>query len=236
MKQCGVDFQHAPKCPGGILSRRNFLKYAAAAAALAPASRLIPSAIASEAADKAAPRALTSIGLCKRYEFAEVRRALAELLNGLGDVRRLVRNKQVTVKTNLVNTSEEDVAGIPLWLTVTVHPVVAMALGSLLADYGARTVVFCDQLPFNALDAGAFLGYGYNLKEFNQVMDGRARFENTRNRGPHGKYALVKVPGGGELASAWEVNQAYVETDVLVSLATMEKPTLHQDISLPPKK
>ncbi|MBM4029166.1 MAG: DUF362 domain-containing protein, partial [Planctomycetes bacterium] len=138
-----------------------------------------------------------------------------------GDVRRLARGKHVTVKVNLVNSSAEDVAGVPLWLTVTVHPVVAMALGSLLVEYGARSVAFCDQLPFRCPDEEAFAGYGFKLAEFNQAMQGRARFENTRNLGRHKTYALVKVPGG-ELASAWEVNRTYVDTDVLVSLGKLK--------------
>jgi uncharacterized protein (DUF362 family) len=162
------------------------------------------------------------VGLCKRYRFVEVRRALARLFDELGDVRRLVRRKHVTVKVNLVNTSDEDVLGVPLWLTVTTHPVVALALGSLLVNYGARRVAFCDQLPFRSPDEEAFGGYGFELKAFAQAMEGRARFENTRNRGPHRDYALVKVPSGGLLASAWEVNRTYVDTDVLVSLAKLK--------------
>jgi uncharacterized protein (DUF362 family) len=134
----------------------------------------------------------------------------------------LVQGKHVTVKVNLVNTSEADVAGIPLWLTVTVHPRVAMALGNILVRYGARSVTFCDQLPFESLTAESFLGYGFNLNEFNQAMEGRARFVNTRNRGSYRDYALVKVPGQPELATAWEVNPIYVETDVLVSLAKLK--------------
>jgi uncharacterized protein (DUF362 family) len=175
-----------------------------------------------ELGEKGARRGLTSIGLCKRYDFGEVRRTLAAMLDELEDVRSLVKGKHVTVKVNLVNTSEADVAGVPLWLTVTVHPIVAMALGSLLTDYGARAVAFCDQLPFRLPDEEAFLGYGFRLKEFNQAMDGRARFENTRNRGRHSDYAVVKVPDGGEVASAWEVNQAYVKSDVLVSLGKLK--------------
>jgi hypothetical protein len=97
-----------------------------------------------------------------------------------------------------------------------------MALGSLLVEYGARTVTFCDQLPFVPLGDEAFAGYGFKIKDFNDAMGGRARFDNTRNRGRHRDYAWVKVPGGGELASAWEVNQAYVKTDVLVSLAKLK--------------
>ena len=168
------------------------------------------------------PRAPTALGLCQRYEYAEVRGVLGRMLDECGAARRLVRRKHVTVKTNLVNSSEEDLAGVPLWLTVTVHPVVARALGSLLVEYGARTVAFCDQLPFRSADAEAFRGYGFDLEQFNRQMDGRARLINTRNRGTHRDYALVKVPHGGEVATAWEVHRAYVDTDVLVSLTKLK--------------
>ncbi len=216
-----LDFAAAPKCPGGVLSRRSFLKGTAVAALLPLAKSLSDTASAAEPSI-AVPRALSAIGLCKRYDFAAVRRTLAQLLEDLGDIRPLVKNKHVTIKTNLVNTSAEDVYGVPLWLTVTVHPQVAMALGSLLVDCGARRVTFCDQLPFRALDAEAFLGYGFDLKKFNAVMAGRARFVNTRNRGEHANYATVKVASGAELATAWEVNRSYVDTDVLISLTKLK--------------
>jgi uncharacterized protein (DUF362 family) len=211
-----------PRCPGGILSRRDFLKTAAATAALLPVAEWTAAAAAASSSGGRPPRAVTGIALCKRYEFAEVRRELGRIFDELGEVRQLVRRKHVTVKTNLVNTSAEDVAGVPLALTVTVHPVVAMALGNLLVDYGARTVTFCDQLPFRTPDEEAFAGYGFKLPRFNSAMKDRTRFENTRNRGRHKSYALVKVPGGGELASAWEVNRTYVDTDVLVSLTKLK--------------
>jgi uncharacterized protein (DUF362 family) len=214
-----IDFSLAPKCPGGVLSRRDFLRSASSAALLplaAPAQRAAP-----VESLQPAPRAVTAIGLCKRYEFAEVRRSLSLLFEELGDVRPLVKGKYVTVKVNLVNTSAEDVSGVPLWLTVTVHPAVATALGSLLVDYGARQVTYCDQLPFREVDEAAFSGYGFDLKAFNDALDGRARFSNTRNRGSFSDYAVVKVPGG-ELASAWEVNQTYARTDVLVSLGKLK--------------
>lgn len=150
-----------------------------------------------------------------------MRRALDRMLDRLGEVRRLVHRRRVVVKVNLVNTSEADLTGVPLWLSVTVHPVVAMALGSLLVRAGAREVVFCDQLPFRTSDEEAFAGYGFRLPEFNAVMDGRARFENTRNRGRHRDYAVVKVPQG-ELATSWEINRTYVDTDVLVSLTKLK--------------
>ncbi len=208
-----------PFCPGGVLTRRDFLRSLAVGTAVGVASPGL-SAARQEPPGRP-PRAVTSIGLCKRYEFAAVKRTLGRMLDELGDVRRLVRRRHVTVKTNLVNTSAEDVHGVPLGLTVTVHPVVALALGSLLVDYGAREVVFCDQLPFRCPDEEAFAGYGFRLADFRDALQGRVRLENTRNRGRHRDYARVRVPAG-ELATAWEVNRTYVDTDVLVSLTKLK--------------
>jgi uncharacterized protein (DUF362 family) len=222
MNDADNQFRRAPSCPGGILTRRDFLKYAAVIAAAPVAVAVNRSAAAGPALSQRPPRAPTALALCKRYEFAAVRQTLSSMFDQLGDVRRLVRHKHVTVKVNLVNTSAEDLSGIPLWLTVTVHPVVAQAMGSLLVRYGARRVTFCDQLPFRSLEPDVFEGYGFKLAEFNRLMDGRARFENTRNRGAHRDYALVKVPNGGELANQWEVNRSYVDTDVLVSLGKLK--------------
>lgn len=207
-----------PCCPGRPLTRRDFLKTAGAAAAGGAC------VLAQGAGEPEAPvrRAPVTVRLCPRYEFELVKRQLALMLDELGGVGALVRRKHVTVKVNLVNTSQEDVSGIPLWLTVTVHPVVARALGALLVAYGARSVTYVDQLPFRELDHRAFAGYGFDLGVFNAAMDGRARFVNTRNRGSYRDYAWVKVPDGGELATAWEVNRAYVETDVLISLAKLK--------------
>jgi len=215
--------QTAPALPGKMWSRRAFLERTVSFAAASPLAPLAaaPSLPAPERSGDP-PRAPTAIAFCKRYAYPEVRERLKHCLDLLGDVSRLVRGRHVTVKTNLVNTSREDLAGIPLWLTVTVHPTVAMALASLLAEYGAREVLFCDQLPFRPLGSEAFAGYGFKLEEFRRVAKGRVRFLNTRNRGPYRDYALVKVPDGGDLATCWEVNRAYADTDVLVSLAKLK--------------
>src|SRR5512136_751768 len=105
MKAKQAEFAGAPRCPGGVLTRRDFLKYAAASAAALPALTRLPGVAADASAGGKVPRAVTSIGLCKRYEFTEVKRCLARLFDELGDVKRLVKRKHVTVKTNLVNTS-----------------------------------------------------------------------------------------------------------------------------------
>ena len=214
-------FNNAPRCPGGLLTRRDFLKGTVAAAAIATVPSMNSAFSATPDNSNRLSKSPVGIALCKRYNYREVKKSLGKLFDEIGGVRALVKNKRVTVKTNLVNTSGEDVYGVPLWLTVTVHPFVAMAMGSLFVDYGAREVVFCDQLPFRLPDAKAFYGYGFNLKIFNDAMNGRAKFLNTRNKGSFKDYAFVKVPDG-ELASAWEVNRIYADTDVFVSLGKLK--------------
>lgn len=210
-----------PRCPGGRLTRRDFLKCAATAATgVLPAASFGRTAFAGSSA-LGVPRAPTAIGLCRSYAYREVREALGKMLEELEGVRRLVRGRRVVVKVNLVNSSDADVTGVPLWLTVTAHPAVAMALGHWLVRWGAREVVFGDQLPFRTSDEEAFAGYGFRLSEFNQAMDGRARFENTRNQGRHKDYGYVRVPDG-ELSTGWEVNRTYLEADVLVSLGKLK--------------
>lgn len=219
MNRDASPFDRAPQCPGRRLTRRDFLKSTAVGTAWAVGEFSPP--LAGGGLLPRVPQAPTAIGLCKRYDFAQVRHALAVMLDRLDGVRRSVKRRRVVVKVNLVNTSEADMTGVPLWLSVTVHPIVAMALGSLLVRAGALEVVFCDQLPFRCSDEEAFAGYGFKLEEFNAVMEGRARFENTRNRGRHRDYAIVKVPDG-ELATTWEVNRTYVDADVLISLTKLK--------------
>jgi hypothetical protein len=157
-------FKNAPICPGGLLTRRDFLKGTVAAAAIATVPSINTAFSATSENSKVLPKNFVGIGLCKRYNHREVKKSLGKLFDQIGGVRTLVKNKRVTVKTNLVNTSGEDVYGVPLWLTVTVHPIVAMAMGSLFVEYGAKEVVFCDQLPFRSTDEEAFFGMDLILK------------------------------------------------------------------------
>ncbi len=218
------DSRHKPKtayCPWGVFTRRDFLRQTALAAAAASSGFITSrSSIAEE--EKPVPRAPSTVRFCKRYDYPEIRRTLASMFDELGTVRKLVKNKYVTVKVNLVNVATEHVHGLPVEMTVVTHPKVALAVASLLAEYGAKEIRFCDQLPYRDPDNEAFGKYGYEMNEFQQETEGRARFVNTRNRGEYKDYELVKVPQGGFIANAWEVNRTYTETDVLVSLGKLK--------------
>lgn len=204
----------APVCYAAPLGRREFLCTAAVAA--------VGTAAAVRASTGPAPRTVTAIRVCKRYDYALIRERLEGMFDLIGSIHELVKNKYVTVKTNLVNSPVHAWGGLPVSLTTTAHPMVAMSLGSLLVKNGAKHVCFCDQLPLVEEDEASFDRYGYKIEDFRRVMDGRVSFENTRNAGRHKAYDLAKVPGGGTVASAWEINRTFTRTDVLVSLAKMK--------------
>ena len=48
-------------------------------------------------------------------------------------------------------------------------------------------------------------------------------FEDTRNRGSYKGYSRLQVPWGGFIYPAFDVNQAYDKTDVLISLAKLKQ-------------
>lgn len=194
-------------------SRRAFLQTTAAALA---------ASYSFAQQDVTIPKKPVTVQLCKRYDYPMVRQTLASMFDELGDVRGLVKNKFITAKLNLVNTSKKSVGGVPVELCVTTHPHVALAVGSLLVEYGAKKVTFCDQLPFEEIGHEAFAGYGYDYDTFRQTMDGKVDFVNTRNLGTYKQYSMVKVPHHPFLANAWEVNKTFTERDVLISLGKLK--------------
>jgi uncharacterized protein (DUF362 family) len=217
MKSNPSKTHRTPTCPWGFVSRRDFLK-GLSAAAMAPASLF---QVDESQTPSTLPRTVTSVEICKRYDYPLVRKTLAKMLDEIGGIEKTVKNKYVTIKVNLVNVAKEHVNGIPLELTVVTHPVVAVALGNLLVKYGAKQVTYCEQLPYQESGEAAFARYGYDPSIFASALDGKARFENTRNLGSYKSYALVKTPNS-QLAHAWEVNQAYSKTDVLISLGKLK--------------
>lgn len=196
-------------------SRRSFLQTAVGAAAFA-------STYSFAQQDISIPKKPVTVQVCKRYHYPTVRQTMSSMFDELGDVRSLVKNKFVTIKLNLVNTSKKTVGGIPVELCVTTHPTVAMAVGSLFVEYGAKKVTFCDQLPFEEIGYPSFSGYGFDEDECNQEMNGRVAFVNTRNLGSYKSYDMVKVPHNPFLTTAWEVNKTYTESDVLISIGKLK--------------
>jgi hypothetical protein len=101
------------------------------------------------------------------------------------------------------------------------HYDTAAALAASLFARGATRVRFVESTQRRSeLDATLSLA-DWDVSALSAL--GKVEFENTRNLGSGKKYAHFKVPGGGLMFSTLEANQAYAETDVMVSLCKLKQ-------------
>lgn len=174
-------------------------------------------------APAAAPRrsdAKVAVVACRTYG-PEVRSALDRCLDSLGGMGSLVKGKTVAIKINLTGTNFAPYLGKPVGETYMTHPDTATALAAALFKAGAHRLVFLESTQSKA-DLGTSLALaGWDLRLLEGL--GKVAFENTRNLGLGKKYASFAVPGGGSMFSAFELNHAYADCDVLVSLAKLKQ-------------
>src|SRR5215831_7727095 len=143
---------------------------------------------------------------CRSYG-PEVRQAMAKGFDLLGGIGSLVKNKTVTVKVNLTGTNFSEYLRRPVGETYMTHYATAVALGSLLFAAGARRVRFVESNQSRA-DLGSTLKLADWDVNALQAL-GNVEFENTRNLGSGKSYAHLKVPSGGYMFSALDLNHCY---------------------------
>lgn len=190
------------------MTRRQLLAALGAAAAAPPLARGVP-----------APP--VSIARCSSYseDFVPILRRMFDQLGGAG---RLVRGKTVTVKLNLTGSPALRIQGRPLGVTHYTHPKTAAALAHVLGEAGARRIRFVESCWATAGPLEEYLlESGWNVRTLRAAAQ-NIEFANTNARGPHKRYARFKVPGGGLVFPAYDLNMAYEETDVLVSMAKLK--------------
>jgi uncharacterized protein (DUF362 family) len=211
-----------------FVSRRAFLQRGLAFAAGTPLLGPVAESLA-RASTNAAPagaaalarpgNAAVAIVRCRSYG-AELRPAFEKCFDLLGGIGPLVKNKTVTVKLNLTGTNFSHYLDRPVGETFMTHEATAYALAAALLGAGARRVRLVESTQSRASLAATLSLANWDVKALESL--GRVEFENTRNLGTGARYAHFKVAGGGHLFSSFELNHAYDETDVLVSLAKLK--------------
>jgi uncharacterized protein (DUF362 family) len=207
------------------LSRRHFLRHTLSLAAGAPFAVELSrrELFAAESVTPLAPSvqsaAKVAIVSCRSYG-AEVRPALAKAFDLLGGIGSLVKNKTVTIKVNLTGTNFSPFLDRPVGETFMTHYDTAVALASLLFASGAKRVRLVESTQSKATLASTLALADWDVKGLEGL--GQIEFENTRNLGQGKKYSHLRVPGGGYVFSALDLNHSYEETDVMVSLAKLK--------------
>jgi uncharacterized protein (DUF362 family) len=164
-----------------------------------------------------------AVAKCTSYG-PEVMPTLAKLFDQLGGIEQLVRGKTVAIKINVTGSPPEFFHGMPLGQTYWVHPQVVGSVIHLLGNAGARRIRLLESPTGSEMATlQEFLASAkWNPNDFTSAASG-VEFENTNLPGPTGKYTRLWVPGGGLLFKAYDVNRAYQDCDVFVSLAKLKE-------------
>jgi len=171
---------------------------------------------------KDAPSMPVAIQRCDSYEPSLVRRKLDAALELIGGIDKLVRNKTVTVKLNLTGNVQQ-LCGLPACRTYHIHPSVVAALCAALIDAGAQRIALVEALYYREPIEKILMTAGWDIAAIQAAGGHKVILENTKNRGSWPTYSRLKVPWGGYIFPAFDVNQWYEKTDVFVSLAKLKE-------------
>ena len=156
---------------------------------------------------------------CRSYG-PELRPAFDKCFDLLGGLGPLVKGKTVTIKLNLTGTNFSAFLGRPVGETYMTHPATAMALAAALFGAGAKRVRFVESTQSSAELESSLALADWDIKALQAL--GPVEFENTRNLGKGKSYSHLKVPGAGYMFTSLDLNHAYEDTDVMVSLAKLK--------------
>jgi uncharacterized protein (DUF362 family) len=192
------------------MTRRDLLAFAG----VAPFARTLHAA--------ALPPALpVSIARCASYD-EDLTGTLSTMFDQIGGLGRIVRNKTVTVKLNLTGSPGLRFQGKPLGLTHYTNPKLVAATAHLMSQAGARRIRFVESAWATSGPLEEYLlDAGWNVRTLTGAA-ANVEFENTNALGKGKRYSRFKVPNGGYLYPAYDLNHAFEDTDVFVSMAKLK--------------
>jgi uncharacterized protein (DUF362 family) len=193
------------------MTRREWIHTAAAGMAAAPFAR------------GDAPTSPVAVARCRTYDPKEVLPTMSKLFDQLGGLGRLVSGKTVAMKINLTGSPTYRVGHLALEDTHYTHPHVIAAAAQLLTKAGARRIRVLES-PWSTADPIE----EYILRANWEPQDilgaaPRVEFENTNFLGKAKTYSRMKVPFGGYVFPAFDLNHSYADCDVFVSIAKMKE-------------
>lgn len=172
-------------------------------------------------ADAEAPTAPVSIAKCATYD-EDVVAKLGGIFDQLGGIDRLVRNKTVTVKVNMTGAPSNRLQGLAPALTHYTHPKLLGAAAYLMGRAGAKRIRFVESAWATAGPLeDVMLASGWDVRALQSAAP-KVEFENTNALGTGKRYARFMVPGTAYMYPGYDLNSAYDETDVYVSMAKLK--------------
>jgi uncharacterized protein (DUF362 family) len=211
-------------------SRRKFLSLTAGAAAMTPCmmnkaygqlGRPLQNIITGQSSAGHLSNAKVAIVQCINYG-PEVHPAMKKMFDLIGGIGKLVKDKTVTIKVNMTTADWTNrFGGRHAGETFMTHQDTALALVHLLTDAGAKRIRFVESSPLREAMSSILSRGDWDIRAF-KAAGKNVLFENTRNLGEYKSYSHFKVPGKGYLFNSFELNKAFEETDVMISLCKLK--------------
>jgi uncharacterized protein (DUF362 family) len=168
-----------------------------------------------------APTAPVAIAKCASYD-EDISAKLAAMFDQIGGLERIVRGKTVTVKLNLTGSPGLRFKGRPLGVTHYTHPKLVGATAYLMGRAGAKRIRFVESgWALSGPLEEYMLDSGWNVRALSGAAPG-VEFENTNNLGKGKRYSRLKVPVSPYIYPAFDLNRAFEDTDVFVSMAKLK--------------
>jgi uncharacterized protein (DUF362 family) len=213
------------------ITRRDMMRRALGTAGLAAGLPLVAersqgsARAASPSADKSstAPSSPVAIQRCESFEPQVFRKKLDAALDLLGGIGSLVRGKTVTIKINLTGMSWDPCCGLPAQETYITHPSTLAALCAAVSDAGAQRIIVVENYYRNEPPEKILAAAGWDIAALRSAGGHKVAFEDIRNRGTWPAYSRFKVPWGGFIYPAFDFNQRFEKTDVLISLSKLKQ-------------
>ncbi|MBE0658702.1 MAG: DUF362 domain-containing protein [Bryobacteraceae bacterium] len=170
----------------------------------------------------AAPASRVSIARCEDYGPA-IYPTLKTMFDQLGGIAGLVKGKTVGIKVNLTGGPRNRIGNIPIERSAYTHPDVVGAAVRLISEAGATCVRILEGCYSCGDPLGEFM-YDAGWDPMALVNAGRrVELENTNVLGSGKRYHRRMTPGGGLIFPGFDLNHAYDESDVIVSIAKMKE-------------
>jgi len=165
------------------------------------------------------PASPVAIARCATYD-QKMFQTLSGLMNQIGGIGGLVKGKTVAVKLNLTG----NVTRYPVQpeMPYRNHPATVLAVAQLLSNAGAQRIRIIEAFFPASQELELWARYGLDVKAISNVGC-KVEWENTQNLGQAKQYKRLKVPSGGYIFPAFDLNHSFTDCDVYVSLSKLKQ-------------
>lgn len=167
---------------------------------------------------KPAPASTVALARQRNYD-AKIYDTLRTMFDQVGGLAPIVRNKTVALKLNLTGNP----ARFPVKesLPYRTDPGSVLATCQLMARAGAKRIRILESFFPAKSDRELWARYGLDIQAIENCGT-KVEWENTNNLGSAKQYTRMKVPGGGRIFPAYDLNHSYAACDAYVSMSKLK--------------